>query len=263
VVLSDGGISSNFPIHFFDSIVPRRPTFGVTLGTFPPGEVPDPVDQDRNVDPPPLVGTAPRAPFRDIQGLFGFATAVKDAMQNWRDNAQAAIPGFRERIVHVKLARGEGGLNLSMDEDKVRALSKRGERAGVALEERFAGPARRPGGAYSNWNRYRFARYRTAMSALEGVIRNADRGLRAPVDASTVRYRELIAQGDSDALAYRFENEEGRGFAEQATAAYCELVELWNGERSSVTQATDGRPKTLRDDNVPRPEPDLRIVPPA
>ena len=31
---SDGGLSSNFPIHFFDSIWPRWPTFGITLEKF-------------------------------------------------------------------------------------------------------------------------------------------------------------------------------------------------------------------------------------
>jgi predicted acylesterase/phospholipase RssA len=33
--LSDGGISSNFPIHFFDAWLPSRPTFGIKLTSFP------------------------------------------------------------------------------------------------------------------------------------------------------------------------------------------------------------------------------------
>lgn len=32
---SDGGISSNFPIHFFDGWLPSRPTFGRNLGPYP------------------------------------------------------------------------------------------------------------------------------------------------------------------------------------------------------------------------------------
>jgi hypothetical protein len=32
---SDGGICSNFPIHFFDDWLPNRPTFGITLTTLP------------------------------------------------------------------------------------------------------------------------------------------------------------------------------------------------------------------------------------
>ena len=30
-LFSDGGISSNFPIHFFDALLPSRPTFGISL----------------------------------------------------------------------------------------------------------------------------------------------------------------------------------------------------------------------------------------
>ena len=33
-LFSDGGISSNFPIHFFDSPLPSRPTFGIALESF-------------------------------------------------------------------------------------------------------------------------------------------------------------------------------------------------------------------------------------
>src|SRR5919199_1055184 len=33
---SDGGISSNFPIHLFDAWLPERPTFGITLTKLPP-----------------------------------------------------------------------------------------------------------------------------------------------------------------------------------------------------------------------------------
>jgi hypothetical protein len=34
---SDGGICSNFPIHFFDTWLPQRPTFGIKLTSFPEG----------------------------------------------------------------------------------------------------------------------------------------------------------------------------------------------------------------------------------
>lgn len=35
---SDGGICSNFPIHFFDDWLPNRPTFGINLTTLPDEE---------------------------------------------------------------------------------------------------------------------------------------------------------------------------------------------------------------------------------
>ena len=61
-------------------------------------------------------------------------------MQNWRDNAQAELPGFRERVVQIKLARGEGGMNLTMDGDKISDLNARGAYAGERLAELFSGP---------------------------------------------------------------------------------------------------------------------------
>jgi predicted acylesterase/phospholipase RssA len=36
---SDGGIASNFPIHFFDAWLPRRPTFGVNLVSLPDEQI--------------------------------------------------------------------------------------------------------------------------------------------------------------------------------------------------------------------------------
>ena len=45
---SDGGISSNFPVHFFDSPVPTRPTFAIDLTGFRAGQAPDP-NQCENV----------------------------------------------------------------------------------------------------------------------------------------------------------------------------------------------------------------------
>ena len=36
VLFSDGGITSNFPVHFFDAPLPRRPTFAINLAGFEP-----------------------------------------------------------------------------------------------------------------------------------------------------------------------------------------------------------------------------------
>ncbi len=46
---SDGGITSNFPIHFFDAPIPRWPTFAFNLTPFHPRFAYDPKDETRNV----------------------------------------------------------------------------------------------------------------------------------------------------------------------------------------------------------------------
>jgi hypothetical protein len=43
------------------------------------------------------------------------------------------MPGYRDRVVHVKLAEDEGGLNLSMPPKIIEALGERGELAGNCL----------------------------------------------------------------------------------------------------------------------------------
>src|SRR5207248_6307519 len=51
---SDGGLSSNFPIHFFDAWMPRRPTFALSFTPFPVGP-----DGHRRPDEPD-VGSPPK-----------------------------------------------------------------------------------------------------------------------------------------------------------------------------------------------------------
>jgi hypothetical protein len=48
--LSDGGISSNFPVHFFDSLLPKHPTFGLDLIGYPNEELGQLVSDD-SADP--------------------------------------------------------------------------------------------------------------------------------------------------------------------------------------------------------------------
>ena len=102
----------------------------------------------------------------------------------------------------MKLDRHEGGLNLGMDGTKLAALARRGECAGELLVDRFDQPGGTP---YSNWNRYRFARYRTAMALLERVLRSADQGLGDHTGDITAPYDDLIASGNDPDLSYRFE----------------------------------------------------------
>ncbi len=129
VWFSDGGITSNFPIHFFDSWLPSRPTFGVNLTT------------------PAAEGSSPRAgsvflpaaaepsepPVTAIATLPQFLGAIWDTTQNFHDNTLAALPGYRERIVQIPLAGDEGGLNLAMGPDAIRRIIEKGDAAADLL----------------------------------------------------------------------------------------------------------------------------------
>src|ERR671916_624907 len=97
-LFSDGGICSNFPIHFFDAWLPKRPTFGINLmPSKPKGQErvafsvynvgkggSDPVRGDDVWLPPPEGWE--NAEYTDFQGLGGFARDIFSSAQNYRDN---------------------------------------------------------------------------------------------------------------------------------------------------------------------------------
>ena len=250
VIFSDGGITSNFPIHLFDSPLPRWPTFGLNLTTPEPGPLPDPDDAEKWVDPPPAPGADVPDRMREITDLVSFAGALVDAAQNWRDNSQARLPGFRDRISHIKLASKEGGLNLAMKRDAITRLNDRGKAAGRHLRERFAGVDGRTG-PIPHWEDHRFARYRVTMAVMQRLLRSYRRGYttRAPDDDVTTPYAERLARGET-AAPFEFRTHERYEAAIATSDAYCALAD------------EPGR-GLLDDENVPRPPATMRTVPPV
>ena len=73
--------------------------------------------------------------------LGGFLSSIVGTMQNWNDNTQSRVPGYRDRIVTIYLHKNEGGLNLDMPYDVLMALKQRGAAAGQLLVERFSAPS--------------------------------------------------------------------------------------------------------------------------
>lgn len=196
---SDGGIASNFPIHFFDHWLPKWPTFGITLRYLPdylflgekdreqeqatrnyldsmekprePGErdlgrsiralqefmqtsirasgkarpgtpprAPDVVVLPKPQDGVPLEWEHIHYPDNDdpeVDAVLNFLWAVIKTMQNFRDNSQAALPSYRERVVQVRLRPEEGGFNLGMTPDTIENVVRKGGNAGTALRNDF------------------------------------------------------------------------------------------------------------------------------
>ena len=113
-LFSDGGLSSNFPIHFFDHLLPNSPTFAISIDDF---------DEKRsrggNVWLPSSAGGGINLPVQPFEGLSGFLMRLINSAKDWQDNLQSILPGYRERIVHIGLKPDEGGLNLTMDDAKI------------------------------------------------------------------------------------------------------------------------------------------------
>jgi hypothetical protein len=243
---SDGGIVSNFPVHFFDRTLPRWPTFNINLRSFAEGEQPSDVES-RNVYFPVTNRGGILEDWTRFNSVRGFLLALKSTMQNWLDNAQSRQPGFRDRIVHIGLSTDEGGLNLKMPKPVLGRLSERGRIAGVFLRNRFAHPPSNRNDL--SWDSHRWVRYRTGMATLERLLLDLRRGF-LDTQQGDRTYEQLITRSPSDMPAsYQWTNDLQRQFALQTTEALLDAVRAWQEQEERFAKG------------APRPDPDLRIVP--
>jgi predicted acylesterase/phospholipase RssA len=172
---SDGGLSSNFPLHFFDTAIPVRPTFAINLQASE-GAVPD---ASRVILPATNRDGLSRA-WKGIDEkqpepavLAAFLLAIVDVMQNWRDNSLLRLPGYRDRVVSIALEPHEGGLNLSMPSPLIEKLAGYGERAAQQLALHFLpqNAARCAAvGIQTTWQNHRWVRLLSTLSALERLV---------------------------------------------------------------------------------------------
>ena len=249
---SDGGITSNFPVHFFDTPLPTRPTFAIDLDGFHPDH-PRVADEARNVYLPSsnvggLLDTWHRLdPKSGLGAVAGFLGGIVRTMQNHVDAALTHQPGYRDRIVHVHVAHDEGGMNLAMPPDVIEALTRRGQAAGRALVERFAEtPGTAPG---LSWDNHRWVRYRSALAAIAAQLEQFERAWHTHTDGER-SYAELVDRPDDVGPAgYRLASAEQR-------ALVLALTELL---AAAGTRAELGPSDVAL--GSPRPEPVARIVP--
>ena len=249
---SDGGITSNFPVHFFDSPIPRWPTFAINLRPFHPDH-PKQEDESRNVYMPSSNRGgiqrwwSPIRPDRKATALISFMSSIADTMQNWKDNEQLEIPGYRDRIAHVSHTHKEGGMNLAMPEKDIEALSERGGHAGSLLRNRFSTPA--GDGTPMTWDNHRWVRYRSTMSLLEDTFDRFSRNYLGAA-AGERSYEELLTRGNARPASYRM----GQAQAAHAVKATRDLVALSRRWQKVPPGSRFGN-------GAPSPSPALRIVP--
>jgi predicted acylesterase/phospholipase RssA len=153
-LFSDGGLSSNFPIHFFDRLLPNNPTFAISLDDYYEKRS---QGRDRVWLPKDARGGI-LLPVQPIDGLSGFAMRLVMSAKDWQDNLQSTLPGYRERIAHVVLKPEEGGLNLTMNQATIRQLVKFGEQAGEKLRDEF------------DLDDHRWRRFLVAMARMEETL---------------------------------------------------------------------------------------------
>jgi predicted acylesterase/phospholipase RssA len=187
---SDGGVCSNFPLHFFDSLFPRWPTLSIDLKQMLPGTNSDEFQKPQMIPyneagiqenwnrfefDEQIEQRSPDTPVRTEKSGFrkvtGFAGAFILTMQNWSDNTLSRLPGYRDRIRPVPLSANEGGLNLNMPREVISALTARGIAAGDELIARFSIPPTNP---KMNWDNHRWLRMRSSLASIETVLTEID-----------------------------------------------------------------------------------------
>jgi predicted acylesterase/phospholipase RssA len=252
-LFSDGGISSNFPIHFFDSPLPTRPTFAINLRGFHAAH-PQSTDEQRNTYLPARSGGGLlewwyRFPEHGgLKKLKAFIEAIARTMQNRVDEAQMRVPGYRDRIAHVSLSSTEGGMNLKMERQVLDRLTRRGMFAGRRLVNRFAEPP--PTEKSLSWDSHRWTRYRSALTALSRFVESFADAYALPDEGGNRSYAQLSQREDSDPpSAYRWGEIARRKLGEDFTAAL-----------DTAASVVKEKPVKL-DKGGPRPEPEARIVP--
>ena len=181
--------------HFFDSPLPRWPTFSINLIEKPEGTKPNDLlkpempksnsagiqeNWNRFAFSEKLDATDGRLVVREKSGLgklVSFAGALITTMQNWSDNTQSRLPGFRDRIAAVGLTPEEGGLNLNMPSERIKDLTDRGTAAGDEFIARFSEP---PMNAKMNWANHRWLRMRACLASLETMLSRIERACANP-----------------------------------------------------------------------------------
>ncbi len=250
---SDGGLCSNFPVHFFDHPLPEWPTFDINLRDVDhvsPNEadnsyvVPDNGSGIQEwwtrFDEAKEAGGKEPGPAAK---LLGFVFAMVFAAKDWHDNMQTRVPGYRDRVVHVYMSPEEGGLNLSMPPERIRRLGERGRLAAEKMGTRFspASPEK-----VMTWDNHRWIRFRTTFRLIEEELREMRETMAAIPEPGRTTYDELIHRDPSP--SYDMDRDE-----REACLAW--VQRLLDDPFLAQEQ------HSFRTD-PPHPKPVLRIVPP-
>jgi predicted acylesterase/phospholipase RssA len=228
-LFSDGGLSSNFPIHFFDRLLPNTPTFAISL---------DDYDEKRNRDDvwlPASSGSGSQLPVQPFDGLGGFLMRLLMSAKDWQDNLQSTLPGYRERIAHVVLKPEEGGLNLTMDEATIRKLVNYGERAGDTLCDEF------------DLDGHRWRRFLVALARMEETLDEVAKAYEG-VPSGPEAFGDFLERYSGEAASYR-----------QDATRLAEMLK--RGAELAASGAAWRAKPTIREGNIPKPATNLRITP--
>ncbi|ARQ13729.1 patatin/phospholipase-related protein (plasmid) [Rhizobium etli] len=220
-MFSDGGLSSNFPVHFFDQFLPSRPTFGISLGEYNPKREKPGTTGETRVVLPARATQGQLLPTRGFTGLIGFVFALFDSAKDWQDSLQSILAGYRERIVTVNLKTEEGGLNLEMPPARITQLTGFGEIAGDLINSDF------------DLNEHKWRRYLVEVRALEEMLRDFAAAYAEAPEPGSLSYAAIATEYSPS--SYKELTEEERRVLRDRAEAIAAL-----GEKFRASQPLDG-----------------------
>lgn len=250
---SDGGVSSNFPLHLFDAPLPRWPTFAINLVYPQDNDTGPPVETSEPQNPRDAAEAAVWLPLHNNRGwrrsyrsiarpvalaeISGFLFGIISTMQNWRDLLQSRAPGQRDRIVHVSLDATEGGMNLDMSQTILDSISLKGTAAGERLY------------SFSFANHY-WVRWRNVASGLQRytmrIAVSAD--VAPPIPAYEGAFA-TVRTGTPPPVSYKFRSAEAQSASQNLYAALVARGKEWADLGPDLG------------DGTPRPLPQMQITP--
>jgi predicted acylesterase/phospholipase RssA len=237
-MFSDGGISSNLPVHLFDTWLPRRPTFAISLTAW---------DRDRHGDErvhlPKVSTQSTNLPTLELRRLGAFLFAILNAAKDWQDTLQRNLPGFAERTVEIRLDETkEGGMNLTMEREVIERLGELGREAGRRLVADF------------DLDENRWRRAMSVLPELEnGLEAFAEAWREAPVGTAAMPYETLLTDYDQKTITAATKT-----WRRQTLAPFARrLAEL--GDQVAAARAGSDR-ETVQDGPRPGQDASMRLL---
>ena len=245
-LFSDGGLSNNFPIQFFDRMLPNSPTFGITLDDFSEKRVPEDIEKHYPPNDPhsrvwlpktTSAGSGVLIPGEPLHGIGAFFSRLLDAAMSWQDNLQSTLPGYRDQIVHVALKSDEGGLNITMPPKLVLALGAYGAQAGMDMRHEF------------DLDEHRWRRFLVAMDRMDHTL-----------DEIAAAYNGQSGIESFAEFLNRYPNPPNPVSYKDAARDHLETLKTRVADLAELSRRWEAQVQ-IPDAELPHPKTDLRITP--
>jgi predicted acylesterase/phospholipase RssA len=182
--------------------------------------------------------------WQELDDVLGFLYAAFRTAQNYRDNLQARLPSYRERVVQIRLNKDEGGLNLNMPPEIIAHVAEKGQRAGKILSDPHD----------FNFEHHWWVRFLVLMAQLELKLESIQGVLDSP--GFDKRLEQQFSSDNDVKLKFPYYRDEA--WSKEAIKRVSELRALIDAWQDAHSQSP--MPHLFSTD-PPLPQPVLRVTP--